>query len=81
MRFEIKMPFKIPRNKLGHLKGCICPKCPDYDPVIVRFSNVDWYVKRPLELPTGTEWEIWCMICYGREVIPDLYDDFLNREH
>jgi len=34
MRFEIKMPFKIPRNKLGHLKGCICPKCPDYDPVI-----------------------------------------------
>jgi len=54
----------------------------------VRYSSVNWYVKRPLnssdEWVDGeiyTEYEIWCMVCYAREVVPDLYNDFLDKLH
>ena len=46
-----------------------------------RYSNVDWYVKRPLELPHGKEWEIWCMVCYAKEMYYNfLADDEWRRD-
>ncbi len=34
----------------------------------VRYPDVGWYVKRPLEMPHGTEEEIWCLVCYAKEM-------------
>jgi len=54
----------------------------------IRYSSVNWYVKRPLhhtdkwiDGEIHTQYEVWCMICYGREIVPDLYIEFLDKLH